>query len=168
MCGTFKPIFNVVRPYFNDSSIEPRMNWAKYMMVGGYTFSDLYDLSDPDIQTVGSNVLNGLTIDVTLKCKADEVYCKDSMNYDANPLAAAMALAIRYKAVQVIINYYLTTANLSRGNMINREAWQALWGQYEMKYKEYVSYVAKYVYIKTNDCYECKDVIGAIKKGIFA
>lgn len=167
-CGAFKPIWNVAKPYFNDSSIEPRNNWAKYVMVGGFEVALIDDLSNPDKAIYGSNELNGLTLDVTMKCKTAEVFCKDSLNYESNPLALAMAFAIRFKAVHIIINKFLTTNVLNRDVLINREAWPELTKKYDAEYQNYLSYVVQNVYIKTNDCFECKDMIRAIKAGIFA
>lgn len=168
MCGAFKPIWKQARPYFNDSSMEPRNNWAKYMMMGGYQFSDLDDLTDPDLTITGSNDLNGLTVDVTLKCKVDEVFCKDSLNYESNPIAAALAFAIWYKSAQLIINHYLSSADLNRGKLINSENWKTLYNMYDLKYKEYIQYIADNVYIKTNDCFTCREIEGLRKSGIFS
>lgn len=167
-CGHFKPIWSINKPYFNDSSIEPRYNWAKWMMVGGFEVTDLNDLSDPDKAIYGSNELNGLTIDVQLKCKTAEVFCKDSLNYDSNPLANAMALAIRFKAAHILVNKLLVSQDLNRDILTNREAWMDQTKVWDTDYQNYLGYVVNNVYIKTNDCFECKDMIKAMKAGIFA
>jgi hypothetical protein len=167
-CGAFKPIWNYGKPYFNDSSIEPRYNWAKYMMVGGFEENDLTDLSDPDKTIFASGDLNGLTFDVNLKCKTQEVFCKDSLNYESNPLANAMAFAIRFKAAHILFNKLLTTPELTRENMIGRESMIEFTKQWDVDYQNYLGYVVQNVYIKTNDCFECKDIIKAMKAGIFA
>lgn len=167
-CGAFKPIWNTTKPYFNDSSIEPRYNWAKYMMIGGFETSDLSHLSDPDKAIYGSSDLNGLTLDVSLKCKTSEVFCKDSINYETNPLANAMGFAVKFKASHIILNKLLTTQNLNRDILINREAWLDMTKKFDVEYNKYLGWVVENIYIKTNDCFECKDVIRAIKAGIFA
>lgn len=167
-CGSFKPIWSFGKPYFNDSSIEPRYNWSKYAMVGGFEVNDLDDLENPDKQLSGTTVLNGLTIDVALKCKTAEVFCKDSLNYDSNPLANAMAFAIRFKAAHILVNRLLTDNGLNRPKLINREAWMEQTKKWDIDYQNYMGYVVENVYIKTNDCFECKDVIRAMKAGVFA
>jgi hypothetical protein len=167
-CGAFKPIWSVAKPYFNDSSIEPRYNWAKYMMIGGFETSNISDLSDPDKAIYGSSDLNGLTLDVNLQCKTSEVFCKDSINYDTNPLANAMGFAVKFKASHIILNKLLTTQNLNRDILINREAWLDMTKKFDAEYNKYLGWVVENIYIKTNDCFECKDVFRAIKSGIFS
>ncbi|MCX6328204.1 MAG: hypothetical protein NTZ85_01635 [Bacteroidia bacterium] len=166
-CGKFKATFNTGKPYFFWSQAESRSQdyWSRYAMVGGFARSSITDLSD--LPTVTSNYMHGLTFEVEFKCIINEVLCKDYFDFDANPLAISTALAIRYKAGQLLLEMILRTVNINRDVMINREQITADRDAILAKYNEHVNYIASNVNVQANDCLECRDLIKIAKAGIF-
>ena len=162
-CGSFKPVFNINKPYYMTAS-NRQYGWADYLMAGGFYRSDISDLMN--LVTTTSNYMYGLTFDVNLGCKVGEVYCKDQLDFDRNTLAQAMALAIQHKAAELFIDKLFISTNLNRDILINKEELDKKKVEYQDTYNEMTNYIASNIDVSTNDCFECKDIVGMIKAGI--
>ena len=135
-------------------------------MVGGIYKSALPNFQD--VETLAEDKMYGLTLDMEFGCKVGEVFCKDSLDYDGNTLAQAMAIAIQHKAGVLFIDKIINTTNLNRTVVINREDLQEKRKEYQETYDKMVQYLAENVDLTTNDCMECKDIVEMIKTGIMA
>lgn len=165
-CGGFKPRFDCSKPYFR-SKHETLYGWADWLMVGGINSATL-----PDFEACGcvniANYMYGLTFNVDLKCKIGEVLCLDQLDFEGNPLAAAMALAIQNKAGEVLSNWILQSPNLNRFTLINTEQFIDDVANYKATYNQMVKYIVESADITQNDCLACHDVYEMAKRGIFA
>jgi hypothetical protein len=144
---------------------NPKAPWAAWISAGGFKSVGL-----PDFNTsiAGSDYMYGMTFHVELGCKINEVLCKDSMNFQSNPMAQAMAIAIQRKAAALFIDRILTTQNLNRAVMIDREQLAKSKDEWLTSYEDMIAYIAEQTDISANDCLECRDVIEMIQGGIFA
>jgi hypothetical protein len=165
-CGKFRAVFDTSKPYWFGTQSDKQYYWTHYAMAGGFLKSDIVDLSD--LSSTTSNFTYGLTLECEFKCKIQQTLCEDYFDFEANPLAIATAIAIRYKAGELLINDILTTPNINRNVMINREHLLAMKDEIMGKYRENLNYIAQNINVRSTDCYECRDIIDMTTKGIFA
>jgi len=163
-CGNYKFYFDTNKPYFR-SQTDQTHGWANWLMAGSYS-GDATDFDDLNHTT--SNYLYGLTFDVDLFCETAEVLCRDSMDFRANPLAIAIAIAIRYKAGEILITKLLRSTELNREILVNRQQSEDDRNFFLRRYDESLRYVVNNVDTKANDCFDCKDFIKITKSGIFS
>ena len=156
--------FDTRKPYFWSQS-NKTVGWADYIMCGSCEV-DTLDFMDLGFTT--TNYMNGLLFEVEFKCKIGETICKDELDYTANPLAASIAFAVRYKAGETLLTDFLASDKLTRYAMINGEEALANIEMYQTKYKDLLDYIVKEVDIKATDCFECDDILKLKKTGIFA
>lgn len=164
-CGSFKPRFDCNKPYFH-SRHESTYRWADWLMIGGVSSPEPPELTG--YMGSISNYLYGLTFQVELKCKIGEVLCTDQLDFEGNPLAAAMAIAIQNKAGEVLGNWVLQSGNLNRFTLINTDQFITDVANYRATYEQMIQYIVESADITQNDCFACKDVWGMAKKGIFS
>jgi len=164
-CGSFKPKFDCGNPYFRVNH-DTIYGWADWLMVGGINSVSLPDFTDCGCRT--NNNMYGLTFNVDLRCKIGEVLCLDSLDFEGNPLAAAMALAIQNKAGEILGTWVLQSGNLNRFTLINTEQFITDVSNYKATYNQMVKYIAESADITQNDCLSCLDVYKMAKRGIFA
>lgn len=164
-CGRFKPKFDCNHPYFHDTH-ETTYGWADWLMIGGMNKSTLPDFDDCECST--TNLLYGLTLIVELRCNINETLCLDSMDFEGNPLAAAMAISILNKAGYNFGSWILASGNLNRFNMINTEQLATDMKVWNDTYVQMINYIAQSADITQNDCFACKDIYEMAKRGIFS
>lgn len=165
-CGRFRAVFDTSKPYWFGTHSDRQYYWTYYAMAGGFKEDDISDLQD--LTSTTDNYTWGLTLECEFKCKVQEVLCKDYFDFESNPLAVATAIAIRYKAGELLINDILTTPNINRNVLINREHLLAMQQELVGRYRENLNYIAQNLNVRSTDCFECRDVIDMTTKGIFA
>lgn len=162
-CGKFKPYFNKKQPYFGTKT-EKQYGWANFAMVGGYSSSSISDLSD--VSYTASNLMYGLTLDAEFRCNVNESLCKDSMDYDANPLAAAIAFAILYKSGEILLYDILRSTTINRATLVDDDNTKEDIALFGRKYTEMMRYIVDNVNLNLTDCFDCKDFIEMAKGSI--
>lgn len=165
-CGRFRANFDTNRPYWYLTHSDRQYYWTYYAMAGGFYQSSIADLTD--VTSTTNNYMYGLTLECEFKCKVQETLCKDYFDFDANPLAISTAIAIRYKAGELLINDILTTPNINRNVLINREHLLMMKEEIISNYRQNIKYIAGNINIHTNDCFACKDVVKLSTMGIFS
>ena len=165
-CGGMNATFNTKKPYFYQTHSNRQYYWTKYVMAGAYHSTSIADFSDVNCCT--GNEMNGLTFELEFKCKVNEVLCVDYFDFEANPLAVSTALAIQYKAGEILLNSILVSPNLNRNVLVNRDAIAEQIDVIREKYNENLKYISANVNIGSNDCFECKDIQKIIKSGIMS
>jgi hypothetical protein len=165
-CGRFRANFDTSKPYWYATHSDRQYYWTYYAMVGGFAQSTITDLTD--LPSATNNYMYGLTLECEFKCKIQETLCKDYFDFEANPLAVSTAIAIRYKAGELLINDILTTPNLNRNVLINRDHLLAVKEELISNYRQNINYIANNINIRTNDCFECRSVLEMATMGIFA
>lgn len=154
------------RPLWGGWGEYKKHLWAQWLQVGGWHDSVLPDFMN--INTSGLNYMYGLTFDIELGCKINEVFCKDSLDFDSNTLAQAMAIAIKKESGALFVDKILTTTNLNRDIMSDREGLAAFKQEWKASYVEMITYIVSNLDLTANDCLECRDIIEMIKGGIMA
>ena len=165
-CGAFKAIFDTHKPYFNFVQNDRNYLWSQWVMPGGY-----HSAGTPDLDActaTASNLMYGLTFDVELKCKINEVLCMDGLDFESNNLAGAMALAIQYKAASILAKWIINSGDLNRWTMINTEQLINDIKEWDQSYTNMVTFIADEADTTTNDCLICKDIIEMTRRGIMA
>jgi len=148
-----------------DWGYSQRHPWHSWINIGGFTSNGLPDF---DSTAQGTQMLNGLTFDIELGCRVNEVFCQDQLDFEGNTLAQAMAIAIQKLSGALFVEKILLSTNLNRNIMINREELTAKAVEWRDVYKEMIDYIVSNIDIEANDCFECKDVVEMIKVGIFS
>jgi hypothetical protein len=136
------------------------------MMVGGINTPTLPTFTDCACST--NNYMYGLTFQVELRCKIGEVLCQDQLDFEGNPLAAAMAIAIQNKTGEMLLNWLISSGNLNRYTIINTETFITQMESYKATYNQMIQYIVESADITQNDCLTCKDIYEMAKRGIFA
>lgn len=164
-CGGFKPVFDTHKPYFNHSQHDRNYGWSHWLMVGGY-YGDFPDFENCSHTT--SNHIYGLTVDVELKCKVSEVLCMESLDFESNNLAGAMALAIQHKAASILAGWIINSKNLSRYNITETDLLIENIKTWDRTYNSMVEYIATEADVSANDCLVCRDIFEMTRRGIMA
>lgn len=165
-CGNFKPKFDCSHPYYH-SKHDTVYGWADWLMVGGINSTNLPEFVNCDCHNI-KNYMYGLTFQVELRCKIGEVLCNEQLDFEGNPLAGAMALAIQAKGGEFLGNWVLQSGNLNRWTMLNTEQLITDVANYKATYETMLEYIVKEVDVTQNDCFACKDIWKMAKQGIFA
>ena len=167
-CGGFKPYFDKEKPYFHQLQQDRNYWWSNWVMAGTYHVDTLPDFNIYNSSRTCGNQMQGLTFEVELKCKISEVLCYESLDFESNNLAIAMAVAIQNKAASIMGNWIVNTANLNRFTMINGEQMLENIKAWDKVYIDMVKYIASEADITVNDCLACKDIFEMAKRGILA
>jgi len=167
-CGGFKPYFDTGKPYLTYVQNDRNYGWSNWVMVGSFNAATLPNFGVDTLSNFGSNQMNGLTFEVELKCKISEVLCYESLDFETNNLAIAMAMAIQHKAASILGSWIVNSGNLNRFTMINTEQLIADIAKWDKIYIDMITFISQEVDITTNDCLACKDVWEMAKRGILA
>lgn len=149
--GTFQPVDN--RRDCNCGGIErPWLTWIDFKGVKGDDATDLKTFTQ-------TNSINGLVLDVELKCKTAELICSDErpLDFENDPFAKYLAYAVRFKTGAKGYKDVYTTDQINRQSLMNRDeiiAWAKEW---DKLYGDCVSYLCSIINIDRNDCLVCRD-----------
>jgi hypothetical protein len=167
-CGGFKADFDKTKPYFHQVQHDRTYWWANWVMAGEYHVDVIPDYAVEQSSRTCGNQMNGLTFEVDLKCKISEVLCYESLDFESNNLAAAMAIAIQNKAASIVGSWIINSGNLNRFKLINTEQLIEDIKKWDKVYVDMVKYIASEADITVNDCLACKDIFEMAKRGILA
>jgi len=162
-CGSFKPYYNLHKPYYTMQKPK-EYGWANYVMVGGVDTDNLDFMSDTPA-SVGT-YMNGLTLGVDFRCKVGETLCKDALDFVGDPVAGSIAHAIWYKAGCLLADMLMTTGEINRQTMINREQLGEYYTEWLEKYNEKLDYIARNIDMSKSDCFTCRDHYHIHRAGI--
>ena len=154
------------KPEWGQFIYSPKHKWSNWLNIGGFTSAALPNFMNTT--TSGVSSLYGLTFQVELGCLVNEVFCKDQLDYEGNTLAQGMALAIQKLSAVYFIDKILTSPNLNRDIMINREQLGIMKQEWIAGYQEMIHYITDNIDVTATDCFECRDIIEMLHGGIFA
>lgn len=164
-CGGFKPVFNIDKPYTTYHQQDRNYMWSRWIMAGGYS-GGLPDFDNCNHTT--NNLMYGLTLDIELKCKINEVLCLESLDFEGNQLAIATALAIQNKSGAILAAWVVNSQNLSRWKITNSEQLILDIKEWNDTYNRMVVFIAEQADVSLNDCLICRDVFEMTRRGIMA
>ncbi len=161
-CDSFKPVYSLKFPYYTKRNL-PKYGWANYVMVGGITTDDL-DFMNAGL--TGNNHMNGLTLTTEFRCKVGEALCKDELDFIGDPISGAIAHAILYRAAYHLADNILTSGEINRQSLMNREQLVEYQKEWVTKYNEMITYIVENLDVSKSDCIECRDRIFIHRAGI--
>lgn len=164
-CGT-SYIFDKNRPCWQTPTAK-KISWSNFVCVAsGQT--DTLDFETSTTHSEFSTYMMGLTIGMTIACNFLEYLCSDDFDFVNDPVAASLALALRYKAGELFIYDIVNSGDVNRYTMIDSEQLQANAAFYATRYKEMVEYVSANIDLTKSDCWICKEFFGFQKQMINA
>src|SRR6185436_12115105 len=112
--------------------------------------------------------INGMVLDVELKCKTAELICSDErpLDFENDSYAQYLAYAVRFKAGAKGYKDVYSTDQINRQSMMNRDeiiAWAKEW---DRGYADCIAYLCSIINLDRNDCLVCRDTANFGKMGI--
>lgn len=168
--GTHDYYYNYSSPIFRPTKSRNTIGttlgngWANWLMLGGWKGDDV------DFQDVPDSAENqnfGLTLHATLDCKVYEVMCEGELNF-SKPLSMSLAYAIQYKAAEIALQNILSTTQINRFQITNREMLEKRRNELRNKYNEHLQYITTNIDLSANDCLDCQAIVTATMRGVFA
>lgn len=160
--GSFRPKDNKIS--CGCASSKPQ-GWEKWMSVYGVTGNDVLELDN--FTTSSDLILNGIAVNVSLACKVSEIICSENYPLDFKEDGNAMnsAYAIRFRAGARLYEYLLSSDNINRFTIMNRERDAAKINEWNTIYMNYIADSCKNIdRLSDNDCLMCRDTQGTILK----
>lgn len=123
---------------------------ADFLEVKGANFASVSSLS-------GSfdEYAHGLTLDVSIKCDNEKLFCGQYVEDDA--VATTMAHAVQFKAGELLIEEVLKSPDVNRYTTMAREY---LWGKrnhFRKEYEDRINYLANSIDVTASNCYVCRE-----------
>jgi hypothetical protein len=160
-CGGLRWCFDVLHPCFATPDAT-KDAWRQYLMIGGVQADTAEDLDD----VTSVNHMYGLVINGTFTCSPTALLCRDNVDWSGDPVYFAVAHALRYRIGITLIEYVLTSAELNRFTMMNREGMALIADGYEGRYKELLKYIGNTMDVSGSGCFECDPGLWIGKAGI--
>lgn len=112
--------------------------------------------------------INGIVVDVQVKCKASDLICSDErpLDFSDDGDAIGMAAAIRFWAAAKLYEEVLSSTNIDRITLLNREEMVNYVKYWQGEYMNWVTYICSNFSIESGitGCYLCKDVQTTLQK----
>lgn len=152
--GTFQPRKNKDCGCGSSANRKPYVNW---MTISGAKGNDLNDI---DSFSGSTDNMNGIVLDIDVKCKSSEIICSSQypLDFDNDPDAMGMALAIRFRSAAILYQDLLGSDLINRFTMMNREDIGRYINEWNDKFIEWVNYECENMSnMNENDCWVCKE-----------
>lgn len=122
-------------------------NWVRVAGIKGSAIGSTTDTEE----------LNGIVLDAEFNCDQSRLICSDEypLNFTNNGIAMQMAYAARFKTGALIIDEILSTPNINRYTMMDREALYGKRNFYRKSYQDYIPYLGGKLEVQNNDCLMC-------------
>lgn len=168
-CGSFRPRYNLDKPYFN-SQTGGQYGWANWVMAGGLSRALTGDPEDYDFSCLPrttTNTMYGMTLDIELGCDSNLVICHDDMDY-TKPIPIAAAHAIRYKTGAIILEKIIRSGMINRLTMVGLDEKKETLVHWSEKYWELLNYIIRELRFDDTDCLCEKPTVSMGVRTIFA
>lgn len=146
----FQPIINKTDCGCNKDTLRQREAFAS---VDGIIGSDLTTMDEWQSRASA----HGLIVGIEFWCATAELICKDEIDFTNDPWGKVLAHALRYKAGELLIEDILSSGEVNRYTMLDKER---LWGKrnhYRKEYGSRVEWLCQEIDITDNDCLFCDD-----------
>lgn len=151
--GTFQPKNNKNGCGCNKTK-EPYLNWLDISGANGNSTSNLLSMKITPTQ------LNGIVLDVDVKCKTSEIICSSQfpLDFENDPNSLSKAYAIRFRAAAILYEDLLGSDLINRFTMMNRDEIVKDITTWNDKFLEWINYECENSQnIHENDCLVCKE-----------
>ena len=131
-----------------------KREWKEWISFSGALGNDLTDMST----FTTNDYMNGLVLDVDIKCEASTLICGDSklLDFENDSFSQYMAEAIRFKAGEKLYRGLLSTDQINRFTMMNREEIGNMANSWGANYMKVMEYLNEIIDTKENDCMKCR------------
>ena len=148
--GTFYPKNNKAACDCNKTLVAYK-NWVSPTGVRGNDTQDLTNFA-------ATSEFNGLSIDVDLNCNSTRLICSDEypLDFEQDGRAMQMAVTVRWKAGELLIESILSSGNINRYTMMDREALYGKRNRYRKLYEDWIAYLCENTEVLNSDCLKCK------------
>lgn len=161
MNGTFKPKSNKKDCGCNGAR-RPYDQWLDLLGVSGDDNTNLLGFKSD------STYMNGITVDVDVKCKSTEVICSSEfpLDFENDGGAMNMAVAIQLRAAARLYEDILSSDVINRFTMMNRDYVAAKINEWNEQYQVAITALCENIHIDANDCLMCKTTKTSIQKSL--
>lgn len=131
-----------------------KREWNQWIAFQGALGNDVTDMA-----TFTSNdYMNGLVLDVEIKCETSLLICgPDKLaDFTNDSFSQYMAEAVRFKAGEKLYRQLLSTDQINRFTMMNREEIANTANQWGVNYMKVMEYLNEIIDTKENDCLVCR------------
>ena len=123
--------------------------YDSYVSLKGGESNDLNDLSGSD------NFAHGFSLDVEIKCDTGRLICRE---FDSqNKIAVASAWANLYKAGELLIEKVLSSSEISRITLMNRDYLYGKRNHFRAEYEKRILYLSYEIDVTKGDCFICQN-----------
>ncbi len=131
-----------------------KREWKEWITFQGALGSDLTDMET----FISNDYINGLVLDVEIKCETSTLICGDGklLDFANDSFSQYMAEAVRFKAGEKMYRGLLSTDQINRFTMMNREEITATANSWGANYIKVMDYLAEVIDTKENDCLKCR------------
>ncbi len=139
-------------PSFDYKHTDARYEWYRWLNITGVTGADIDTLK---AATPGfKNLTYGLVLDAEVKCNMPDIACNDT-DYTNSGVALAMAYTVRFRAAEFLCNAILSSGQLNRYTMLEREALYGKRNQYRKEYSDRLDWIVENMNITETGCLQC-------------
>lgn len=124
--------------------------FGDYVTVSGGEAAVLIDMDTA--KTV--NKAYGIVLDVEIRCISSNFVCREYN--DKNALAIVAKWAVAYKANEILIERILSSPEVNRYTLMNREHLYGKRNHFRAEYQNRVQYILDNVDVSKTDCFICK------------
>ncbi len=138
-CCSTNLYFNCLEPQLQLNISDMRYQFAKWCNVTGVTGADIDTLKGQNIAF--TNCAYGLLVDSEMKCDSLSYACNDA-DFKHSQISLVMAYAIWFRAGVFLCDYILSSAQINRYTMLDRERLYAKKNSYMREYKDRITWLA--------------------------
>lgn len=151
MNGTFQPKDNV-RDCGCGGVQRPYLQWLNFHGTKGNNPASFSSFTQ-------TKSLNGIVIDVDVRCKASEIICSSEhpLDFSDDAKSRDMAFAIRYRAAAKLYADIISSEKIDRFTMLNREHMDMMITAWNAEYSNWIKWFCENVNVGVNDCLICRD-----------
>lgn len=137
-------------PCFGNRIVKDQ-TWNNNLMIGGIkgdTWTELDEASGI------SNQNNGIILNLTMNCNYESLICQNT-DYENGGLPMAIAKSIQLKSGALLCDYILSSGQINRYTMIDRERILQKKAEYIKDYQNRILWLSQNIEIDSNGCYLC-------------
>lgn len=148
--GSFMPKNNKLACDCNKQLVAYK-NWVAPTGIRGNNYQELSSFSN-------TTEMNGLALDCDLTCNTTRLICSDEypLDFENDGRAMQMAYAVRFKAGEMLIESILSSGNINRYTMMDREALYGKRNRYRKLYEDWIVYLCENTEVLNSDCLKCR------------
>ncbi len=164
LIGTYMPLNNKnCSGCGQTDSNRPYAPWVTARGMVGNNTTDLDEFTE-------TTELNGIVLDSSFSCDSTRLICSDEnpLDFEGDGIARQIAVTIRWKAAEILIEKLLASDNINRYTMLDNER---LWGKrnhFRKLYDEWIAWLCENTELKNIDCLACRQNSNVIKGSILS